>query len=113
MEQFFADLCDDFTMAVKDGIISPGEGSFCLPAVEVNVIDRTEECESFLDRADFLICRIQVEMRQKTEYSFLYCSLFISTVVEDFQTVSPCQLSFDDVNGISFLIINVIAVEPA
>lgn len=59
MKQFFADLCDDFTMAVKDGIIPLGKGAWYLPVIQVNVVDRLQECELFADETEKAICEIK------------------------------------------------------
>lgn len=76
------------------------------------MIFRFKKRKFTLDKANTASIQIHAKARQKGKYLFPDFSDFLTHCIVDNQSVSPGQLSFNRVHGMSCLIIYIIAVKP-
>ena len=93
-------------------VIPPEKIALHMPAVAVDIVLGPEEGKRLADAADVSLSQIQLKLGEEGQHALPDRAELVSEAVEYFQAVSPGKLSLDDVNRISRLVINVIAVKP-
>lgn len=113
MEKLFGYGSDKLMIFIINHIVPFHDASFNGPSIEVNVVFGFEEREFFSDGTQKnIVFIIDFKSRKKGQCLFFYGSFDNVFIIKNLQAMSPGQLPFDDIYGISVLIVDIIAIKP-
>lgn len=112
MEQFFCNYRNRLTAPVHYMIIPAHEIAGHIPAIEVDIITRSEQRDFSSEHTCVLPVDVELKFRKKRQHLFLNSSDMISVLVKYMKAVSPRQLPLHGKSGIPILVIDIKAVKP-
>ena len=114
VKQLLRYRCYRLAVRTFDGVIPGQKIAVDLPAVKVYIKLLLEQSKALCYAADvFILAEIYLELRlKKRENALSHSADVLSVAVENMQDVPPAELSLDGEDGVSRLIVNIIAVKP-